>query len=211
MFFLKFSCVNNNVKIEDKYNFYKNPLPIIFENLDSLMPIYLWLIYILLIVLEFLFHHLFNLSSLKLDVFLNSSIAGLSLIPVLFGATVGIFKNEDLIKLVIFKREKDKKYGKAFNGIIAPFVLASIIFLTIGSSSLLFSAIKPIISISFEIKNIIKLIYLDILLFGIFILFGTVVCIFQIYYNNIISDTEDFLNKKHTKKMNPKKKKTKNY
>lgn len=186
----------NEIKIK-KYNFYENPFPIIFKRLESLMPKYLLLIFISVVVLEILFYHSFNLNNLKLDIFLNSSIAGLSLIPVLFGATFGIFKDKELIKMIIYKKKKDKKYdGKVFEGIIAPFILASIIFLIVGSSSLLFSAIRLNISIPIEIKNIIKLIYLDVLLLGIFILFAVVLCIFQTYYNNVIDDTKIFLNKK---------------
>lgn len=187
---------DNKVKING-YNFYKNPFPIISKRLDSLMPFYLWLIYFFILLLEIVFYNSFDLNNLKFDIFLNSSIAGLSLIPVLFGATIGIFKKEDLIKLIIWKNKKtsDEEYGEAFDGIIAPFVLTSIIFLTVGASSLLFSAISLNISINLGIKNIIKLIYLDVLLLGIFILFGTVMCIFQMYYNRVLLDTEIYLNK----------------
>lgn len=224
----------DNKKEIDGNNFYENPFPIIFECLDSLMPKYLWIIYFLIVILEILFFHSLNLSNLKFDIFLNSSIAGLSLIPVLFGAITEIYKKEDLIELVTYKEDEngntsknvkcnklidkfkneikkikknnnkdedeDNGYGTLFDGIMAPFVFTSIIFLLVGSSSLFVSAIKINTSISFEVKNVIKLIYLDVLLLGIFILFGTVMCVFQMYYDKVLLDTESFLNKKNQKK-----------
>lgn len=179
-------------------DFYNHPFSIIYKNFDSLMPFYLWCVYFILIVLEIIFYHSLNFKNLNFDIFLNSSIAGLSLIPVLFGATVGIFKRKDLRKLVTWKK------GKPFEGIIAPFVLTAIIFLIIASLSLL-SLIIGIRTSSLSFFNltipinVIKLFYLDALLLGIFIVFGTVICIFQIYYDNVLLDVENHLNDNQNK------------
>ncbi|MBC1596408.1 hypothetical protein HCJ21_11520 [Listeria seeligeri] len=169
-----------------KGNFYSNPLKLIWIARLNLLPVYLFIIWILICCILFLGSIVFdfiNFESFDIANFFTASITGLTFTLAIFTAERNVFKIDELKVLAEYKGEKDKYKGKALLEFFGPFVFTSLIFLTTG----LLALIVPFINVRVcsDVSDFFIQSYLDILVLGLFSLFNLVVTILNDVYHSI--------------------------
>src|SRR5690625_2057205 len=156
-------------------NFYNNPLKIIWKARNSLMPFYLFIIWFVLLLTSFMSTTYFNFmdfSSFQIGTYFSISSTGLTLTLALFVAGKNAFSEDDLKILAKHINDQGVK-GQPLIEFLAPYVFTSILFLITGLLSLF--APYFTLEISREYKEIIKLIYINILSLGFFSLFYLII------------------------------------
>src|SRR5690625_1360926 len=165
-------------------NFYNNPLKIVWRARHNLMPWYLFIIWLMLLITSFIGTKHFNFmdfSSFQIGTYFSISSTGLILTLALFVAGKNAFSEDDLKKLSQHTSENVVK-GQYLIDFLAPYVFTSILFLLTG----LLALFAPFISlkISMEYKEIIKIIYINVLSLGLLSLFNLVITMLNDVYGS---------------------------
>jgi len=163
-------------------NFYNNPLKIIWKSKRNLMPTYLiliWIIFLLVSLVGVTCFNFMDFSSFQIGTYFSVSSTGLTLTLALFVAGKNAFSEEDLKKLATYKSEEVMQ-GQALIDFLGPFVFTALLFLLTGSLSL-FSPYF-VFPIKEEYIEIIKVLYVNILLLGLLSLFNLVITMLNDVY-----------------------------
>ncbi|AKP03209.1 hypothetical protein ABB44_05945 [Companilactobacillus farciminis] len=161
-----------------KKDFYNNPLRLLWRGKRSLMPTYLWVIWIVILLFELVmikyFRHVINFSAFTFEKFFTPSLTGLTFTLALFVAEKNVFRRDELKELAKYQGNKKCK-GWALDELLSPFMFTSILFLLTGTISLLGQFIYWRICNDKLIDIIFITVYVDILLLALFGLFGLIV------------------------------------
>lgn len=165
-------------------NFYNNPLKIVWKARHSLMPWYLFIIWLMLLMASLLGTKYFNFmdfTSFQIGTYFSISSTGLTLTLALFVAGKNAFSEEDLKTFAQHTSENGVK-GQSLIDFLAPYVFTSILFLLTG----LLALFAPFISleINMECKETIKIIYINILSLGLLSLFNLVITMLNDVYGS---------------------------
>lgn len=161
----------------EENNFYNNPLKIIWKSKKVIMPLYLiviWTILLLISLIGTIWLDFMDFSSFKAKEYFTLSSTGLTLTLALFVAGKNAFNDSDLEVLATYKGEfGEKEPGYALLEFLAPYVFTSILFLITGLISLFSPFIKnPLDPFT---TLILKVIYINMLSLGLFSLFNLVI------------------------------------
>lgn len=158
-------------------DFYNNPFRLIWRGKRSLMPVYLWILWLIIIIVEFVVffycENAIDISKFSFEKFFTPSLTGLTFTLALFVAEKNIFSREELNELATHKGKK-KSTGWAIDELLSPFMFTSILFLITGTVALLgqFTTWKSQNNLG---DMIIVSAFIDVLLLALFGLFGLIV------------------------------------
>lgn len=169
-------------------NFYNNPLKIIWHGKKAILPIYLWIIWIIIIafLLIGLCYDYIDFSSFDIHKYLPSTITGLSFTLALFVAEKNVFNMEELKQFAEHQGVNDPIKGIVLLELFAPFIFTAGVFLVLSIASL----ITPYISfnIDYSLSEFLKLLYISGFSLGIISLFNLLNMMFNDLYHKAHRD-----------------------
>lgn len=163
-------------------NFYNNPLKVVWKAKKNLMPIYilvLWFVIFGVTLIGSLCLNIIDFSSYKIGTYFSVSSTGLTLTLALFVAGKNAFKEEEL-KILANHKDCNGVKGQALIDFMGPYVFSAILFLLTGIVSML----GPFIQIPLKPQHLelIKVIYINILILGLLSLFNLVITMINDVY-----------------------------
>lgn len=165
-----------------KGNFYNNPLKVIWKSRKSLMPVYLLIIWggsLAGTLIGSLYYNFLDFSSFQFGTYFSISSTGLTLTLALFVAGKNAFSENDLKRLA--NHESDNGVvGQALVEFMGPYVFTSLLFLITGLISLFGPYI--IFPIKQEYVELMKIVYINILVLGLLSLFNLVITMLNDVY-----------------------------
>lgn len=165
------------------YNDYaNNPLKFLYHTRKSLLPKYLWCIWllvgILLIILNFMGY--LDFSNFSDDAYVDFSVSGLSFTLVVVSAAIEVFSEDELVVLL---ESSELNKDNEFLGLLAPYAFTAVIFVLIGIISLVGPYIN--IGINSEYLSWLNISYILLVLLGILSLFNIIYQILNDLYYSI--------------------------
>lgn len=170
-------------------NFYNNPLGVIWRSRKTLLSKYLWCAWIIIflgLIWGTYCKNIANFKGFNVANYFTASLTGLTFTLALFIAESKIFSEKEL-KILAVDESKGKK-GQVLIEFFGPFVFTGIVFLITGTISL----IVPYINIKLSAKygNMLILIYLAVLMLGLFSLFNLIMNVMSDNYYSVTSEED---------------------
>lgn len=166
--------------MDNRKRYDSNPLRFLIVARGWLLSEYLWYSWIIIDILIgiLICHNIIDINLVKIEGFVDASIAGLSFTLIVVSAALEIFKESELKELY-----KHKKDGQLLLEVLVPYVFTSMLFLGLG----IISSIAPLVTISFPLPfvQIIKYLYFITVILGMISLFNVCYDIIINIFNSV--------------------------